>query len=67
MSVVGSTAEVQGRGTVNGTSGWTFRVRVTEGSPDTLTVTIWKEGTTTFDAPSYRASNALSGGNVVIH
>jgi CSLREA domain-containing protein len=67
MSVVGSTAEVQGRGTLNGTSGWSFRVRVTEGSPDTLTVTIWKEGTTTFDAPSYRASNSLGGGNVVIH
>lgn len=67
LSVVGSTAEVQGRGTVNGTSGWTFRVRVTEGSPDTLTITIWKVGTTTFDAPSFRASNALGGGNVVIH
>ena len=67
LSVVGTTADVQGRGTVNGTTGWSFRVRVTEGSPDTLTITIWKEGTTTFDLPSYRASNQLGGGNVVIH
>jgi hypothetical protein len=67
MSVGGGTAEVQGRGTVNGTSGWSFRVHATEGSPETFTVTIWKDGTTTFDAPSYRAGNSLSGGNVVIH
>ena len=67
MSVVGATAEVQGRGTVNGTAGWSFRVKVAEGSPDTLTVTIWKVGTTTYDAPSYSASNTLGGGNVVVH
>jgi hypothetical protein len=67
MTVVGATAEVQGRGTVNGAAGWSFRVKVAEGAPDTLTVTIWKVGTTTYDAPSYRASNALGGGNVVVH
>jgi len=67
MSVTGATAEVLGRGTVNGSAGWSFRVNVAEGSPDTLTVTIWKTSGGLFDSPSYKASNALSGGNVVVH
>ena len=67
MAVSGKTADVQGRGTVNGVSGWTFRVRAVEGSPDSITVSIWRDGTDLNGDPTYRAGNALGGGNVVVH
>jgi hypothetical protein len=67
MSVSGSTAEVRGLGTVNGSGVWHFVVTMTEGSPDTFRVAIWKDGVSTATAPSYGASNSLGGGNVVIH
>ena len=67
MAVSGTTADLQGRGTINGVSGWTFRVRAVEGSPDSIAVSIWRDGTALNLDPTYRAGNALGGGNIVVH
>ncbi|MER5216984.1 family 43 glycosylhydrolase [Streptomyces sp. NPDC002838] len=44
LVVTGSKAVYQGSGTVNGTSGYGFRVTVTDG-PDTFRIEIWKKST----------------------
>ncbi|GAA2645727.1 family 43 glycosylhydrolase [Streptomyces vastus] len=44
LVVTGSDAQYQGSGTVNGTSGYGFRISVTN-SPDTYRIKIWKKST----------------------
>ncbi|WP_330286304.1 family 43 glycosylhydrolase [Streptomyces sp. NBC_00576] len=44
LLVTGSTAEYQGSGSVNGKSGYVFRITVTDG-PDTFRIRIWKKST----------------------
>ncbi|GGK78367.1 family 43 glycosylhydrolase [Streptomyces flaveus] len=44
LVVTGSDAQYQGSGTVNGTSGYGFRITVTN-SPDTYRIKIWKKST----------------------
>lgn len=44
--VTGSKAVYQGSGTVNGKSGYAFRITATDG-PDTFKIKIWKKSTGT--------------------
>jgi hypothetical protein len=66
LTVSGSTADFQGHATLNGSGNYTFRAHVVDGSPDQLDIRIW--GTSaSFDSPTYRLSNNLSGGSIIIH
>jgi hypothetical protein len=65
--VIGSgRAEIQGRGTINGTGVYSFRLIAADRSPDTFEMRIWTAAGS-FDAPLYQVANTLAGGNVVIH
>jgi YVTN family beta-propeller protein len=67
LAINNGTAEAQGRGTVNGAAGHSFRVVLVDGSPERFEIRIWQDGVTTYDAPSYRAGNTLGGGSVSVH
>ncbi|HET9808696.1 MAG TPA: beta-propeller fold lactonase family protein, partial [Candidatus Limnocylindria bacterium] len=67
LAISGDSAEAQGHGTVNGAAGWSFRVVLLDGAPDRFEIRIWQDGVTTYDTPTYRAGNALGGGNVLVH
>lgn len=66
LAASGGRAEMQGRGKVNGQVGWSFRAVATDGSPDRFEVRIWKDGVTTYAAPTYRTGNALEAGAVIV-
>jgi YVTN family beta-propeller protein len=67
LAISGDTAEFQGSATLNDTAGWSFRVVLVDGSPDHVAIRIWREGVTTYSAPSFQASSDLGGGNVAVH
>jgi len=67
LAISGDSAEAQGRGTVNGAPGWSFRVVLVDGSSERFEIRIWQDGITTYDAPTYRAGNTLGGGSVSVH
>jgi hypothetical protein len=57
----GSSAGIQGRGTVNGVSGYTFSAAAVDGSPDTFAITIFApNGTVFFSKGSTVAGGALT-------
>jgi uncharacterized protein DUF11/carboxypeptidase family protein len=66
LAVNGTRAEIQGIATINGTGSFSFRMIAVDGSPDTFEIRIW-DGSSSFDAPLYQASNSAGGGNIVIH
>ncbi len=66
LAVNGNRGELQGKATINGLGSFSFRMIAVDTSTDTFEIRIW-DGTTTFDAPLYQASNTTGGGNVVIH
>jgi hypothetical protein len=66
LAINGDTAEAQGRGTVNGVAGYSFRVVLVDGSPESFAITIWRDGMS-YETPSYQTGNTLGGGNVQVH
>ena len=67
----GGRAEIQGMGSVNRASGYSFRLTATDGgSTDTFDLRIWNTTTSpasSFDAPLYKVSGVIVGGNIVVH
>ncbi len=66
LTVSGSTADFQGQATVNGSGSYTFRAHIVDGSPDQFDVRVWGSDKS-FDNPTYRITNSLGGGSIVIH
>jgi len=66
LTVSGATADFQGQATVNGSGSYTFRAHVVDGAPNQFAIRIWGSNNS-FDNPSYRISNSLSGGSIIIH
>lgn len=66
LVVVGSSIEVAGAGTLNGTAGYSFQVSAVEGSPDKLRMHIWQ---TLHPSVGYDTGplKALGGGQIKIH
>lgn len=62
LVVTGSTAVYQGTGTVNGQSGYAFRITATDG-PDTFKIKIWKKSTGTV---LYENTNAAETKGITI-
>jgi hypothetical protein len=67
LVITGSIAQVQGVGTLNGCSGFHFRVIATQGSltGDTFEIHLW-DATHSFDAPLLLASGTLNSGKISI-
>jgi hypothetical protein len=66
LTITGSTADFQGEATLNGSGSYTFRAHIVDGSPDQFDIRIW-DSNGSFDSPTYRLANSLSGGSIVIH
>jgi parallel beta-helix repeat protein len=71
LVISGTSAQLQGTGTINGEGLYTFRVRATDsGEPgagiDHFDIKVWA-GTDTEGEPIHSAKNVLSGGNIVVH
>ncbi|HEY6959468.1 MAG TPA: hypothetical protein VI814_11645 [Candidatus Limnocylindria bacterium] len=62
----GKRATYEGTGTVNGVSGYSFRVTAQDLVPDTFEIRIW-DATSSFNAPLYSVSGPVSGGSITIH
>ncbi|HET7800984.1 MAG TPA: VWA domain-containing protein [Humibacillus xanthopallidus] len=74
LVVAGTKAQYKGTGTVNGASGYSFMLTVTDGSPDKLRMKVWKtsDSTVVYDnqigsGDTTNPTTALSGGQIVIH
>lgn len=59
----GSKVTIEGAGTVNGTSGYTFIATVIDGSPDQFGIIIYKSGNLYYEVTPPKS---VSGGNLVI-
>ena len=67
LVVTGTTAQLQGTGTINGAGSYGFAVVATDaGSSDTLSFRVWDKttGTVVYDT---NAALAVGGGNITIH
>ena len=69
LVIAGTRSEFEGVAANGATAGLRFRVIVYDngaGATDTFEILVW-DATHTFDAPSYRISNTLGGGNIQGH
>jgi len=71
LVISGTSAQFQGRGTINGEGLYTFRVLAKDnGEPgagtDHFDIRIWS-GTSTEAGPIHKAKNVISGGNILVH
>ena len=66
LVVAGSSIELEGKGTLNGAAGYSFRLSAVEGSPDKLRMHIWQtlHASIGYDTGLLRA---LGGGQIKIH
>jgi hypothetical protein len=63
LSIAGSSATVEGAGTINGIGGYTFTATVIDGAPDGFGIVIRRvDGATYYSAPL----RALAGGALTI-
>lgn len=76
LIVSGTTAQIQGTGTVNGSGSYGFLITVADGSPDRFRIRVWDKATnaTIYDnvtggSDDLDAANPqpLGGGNITIH
>jgi large repetitive protein len=71
LVVSGPVAQYQGQGTVNGVAGYSFLVTATDGQAvggggvDRFRIKIWNTGGVVYDNSA--GSDAIAGGNIVIH
>ena len=63
VGVSGGTATIEGTGTVNGVSGYTFKATVINGSPDRFGIVILKSGVHYYKVDP---SKNISGGDLAI-
>jgi hypothetical protein len=74
LVVSGSTAHLEGSGTLNGAAGFGFSLRVTDGAPDAIRIRIWNRvtGAVVYDnqpesPPDSEVVTPLGGGSIQIH
>jgi hypothetical protein len=64
LVISGTTATLQGSGTVNGAGNYGFVVTATDAANDTFAIRVFDKAT---NATVYEAAGALGGGNLTIH
>jgi large repetitive protein len=65
LVVTGSTAQLRGTGTVNGSGSYTFVMTAVDASPDTFRIQVWDK--TTGAAIHDSATQTVAGGNLTVH